>query len=115
MKKLVLAIALLMTSCTTSNQEESNVDRAEQVTKLIETGCSNLPNLHRLREDQRPSIEVWQVSTEAFGELSRIDSRYLNVAAALTRLSNLIDPVNDGFDDISIVNAFCSGIGGLTN
>jgi len=113
-KLVLMSIAILLTGCAASNQLAPSNTENEVIKKLIQTGCENLPSLYSLKDDNRPVVEVWRKSREAFGELSRVDVKYLQVAESLERVSDLIDPIMDGLEDVNRVDAFCAGLGSLT-
>ena len=113
MKHILLIVLMpLIVGCSTIDNEKAVQRESNEIAMLIDEGCKNLPNL--LEKDNRPVIEVWKKSKEAFGQLARIDTQYLQVARAVESVSEWIEPFKDGKEDINLINAFCAGIGSVT-
>jgi hypothetical protein len=108
---LTSAVALLILTGCNSGQLENNSNL--KLSELIDRGCRNLPNLSKIMEDTRPASEPGRISRESFGELARIDIKYVQISAAFQKVDDAIDPLETAYDEILLINGFCEGIGSL--
>ncbi len=108
---LSLLGTLLLSGCGSSSSESNSTNA---VNDLIKVGCENLPNLYKRMQDTRPASVPGKISRDSFGELARLDIKYLVVSAAFQKVDDMLEPITDAYEEVQIVNGFCSGIGTLT-
>jgi hypothetical protein len=114
MKRIIIFTllgSLSLSGCGTGSSE-SNSTKA--INDLINIGCENLPNIYKRMQDTRPASVPGKISRDSFGELARLDIKYLAVSAAFQKVDDMLEPIIDAYEEVQIVNGFCSGIGTLT-
>lgn len=103
--------SLLLSGCGANSSETNST---KPINDLIKIGCENLPNLYKIMQDTRPASVPGKISRDSFGELARLDIKYLPVSAAFQKVDDMLEPIKDAYEEVQIVNGFYSGIGTLT-
>ncbi len=112
-KLSILVSCFLLSFITGCSSSEIEGKSSLEVSELIDKGCRNLPNMLKIMEDTRPASEPGRISRESFAELARLDVKYLPISSAFQKVDDAIDPFENAYDEILLVDGFCEGIGSL--